>query len=259
MSDSLFDTLEIRYQTALVVPPPYAHFFTIVLRSVVDKKVPIEITMTYTDREEMELDEIVGEGFTGDDDYHWSGYLPAVWQQTLENLVRKTRLKPFDEDKLSDNQDYFLVTIETKTQGSQSGAPSLPADWQFLSQELIQAVYEVSGKEKPFELTYVDINSGIRSEVQLKASFSRREIGLELRKNNQNRSVTLPWKELKAMMEVVYGVEYNREEALPNLPRKTGQYVNLGTPEWYEVGTSVIGEEEAVGKLRKLFTRLMQP
>ncbi|MFD1139725.1 hypothetical protein ACFQ4C_01330 [Larkinella insperata] len=258
MADSTFDKLEIRYQTAMVVPPPYAHFFTIILRASADKRLTVELTMTYTDRDELEEDEIVAEGFTPNDDYQWSGQLPAVWVQPVGDLVRKTQLKAFDEEKLTDNQEYFLVTIEQKPQGSRSGAPVQRTEWQFLSQELIQAVFEISGKEKPFEATYVEIENGGRVEARLTASFGQRETRLEIRRNNQNRSTTLPWKELNAMMEVFYGVDYNSEEALTAPPRKPGRYLNLGTPEWYEIGTAVVGDEGAVGKLRKLLTRLIQ-
>lgn len=258
MTESSFQSLEIRYQTALVVPPPYAHFFTIKLQSVGNKQLPVEMVMTYTDREELDEEEITGEGFTSEDDYQWAGNLPAVWQQTIDSLVRKTRLKPFDEEKLSDNEDYFLVTIEKQDEDSLSGTPSLRSDWQFLSQELIQAVYEVSGKEKPFEVTYVEIDGGTRSEASLQASFSRREVRLENRRNNQVQAKVLPWKELKTLMEAFYGVEYNTEEALPNLPRKTGHYLNLGSPEWYEINTSILGDEGALSALRKTLNRLIQ-
>ncbi|MGV3561416.1 hypothetical protein [Larkinella arboricola] len=259
MTDSTFDKLEIRYQTAMVVPPPYAHFFTIILRASADKRLTIELTMTYTDRDELEEDEIVGEGFTLNDDYQWSGQLPAIWAQTVGDLVRKTQLKAFDEEKLTDNQEYFLVAIEQKSQGSRSGAPTQRTEWQFLSQELIQAVYEISGREKPFEATYVEIEGGGRTEARLTASFGHREVRLETRRDNQNRSTTLPWKELKSMMELFYGVDYNSEEALSAPPRKPGRYLNLGTAEWYDVGASVVGDEGAVSKLRKLLSRLVQP
>ncbi|GAB3338919.1 hypothetical protein GCM10027299_51410 [Larkinella ripae] len=257
MIDHRFKSLEIRYQTALVVPPPYAHFFTITLRSSAENRLAIDLTLTYTERDELEEDEIIGEGFTSNDDYQWTGELPAVWRQTVENLVQKTQIKPFDEEKLSDDQDYFLVAIEQKDQNTLSGAPSHRSEWQFLSQELIQAIYEVSEKEKPFEITYVEIDGGNRAEAHLTASFSRREARLENRRDNQNQATSLPWPELKGLMEIVYGVEYNSEEALPNLPRKTGRFLNLGTPEWYELGTAVTGEEAAVNKLRKALARLI--
>ncbi|KAA9356715.1 hypothetical protein [Larkinella humicola] len=259
MIEQRFKMIEIRYQTALVVPPPYAHFFTILLHPTSDGRLSINLTMTYTDREELDEEEITGEGFTTTDDYQWSGHLSAVWEQTVGDLARKVQLKAFDEEKLSDNQDYFLVTIDTHAQGSQSGTPSHRSEWQFLSQELIQAVYEVSGKEKPFEATYLEIESGSRTEAHLTASFAGREVRLETRRANQTQTKTLPWKELKALMEVFFAVDYNSEEALLDAPRKPGRYLNLGTPEWYETSTAIIGDEGAVGKLRKLLVRLSQP
>jgi hypothetical protein len=259
MTEQNFNFIEIRYQTAQVIPPPYAHFFTITLHSASDKRLQVDITMTYTDRDELDEDEITGEGFTTDDDFKWSGYLPSVWSQTVGDLVRKTHLKVFEEEKLSDNQDYFLVTIENEMPGKQSGTPSHRAEWQFLGQELIQATYEVSGKEKPFEVTYTEIDSGVKTEAHLTASFSRREVRLETRHLNKSQSRALPWKELKSMMEIFYAVDYNSEEALTDLPRKSGRYLNLGTTEWYETGTAITGDDGAVSKLRKLLVRLTQP
>ena len=258
MIESLFEKLEIRYQTALVVPPPYAHFFTIALHAAIGDRLPVDITITYTDRDELDEEEITNEGFTGNDDYQWSGHLPLIWAQTVGDLVRKTQLKEFDEAKLRDNQDYFLVTTHNDRHEKQAGTPSHRTEWQFLSQELIQAAYEVSGKEKPFEVIYLEIDSGARTEAHLTASFSRREVRLETRHQDQTQSKTLPWKELKTMMEVFYAVDYNSEEALPELPRRSGRYLNLGTSEWYETGSAITGDEGAISRLRKLLVRLTQ-
>ncbi|MFC5408429.1 hypothetical protein ACFPMF_03860 [Larkinella bovis] len=256
MAEYSFKNLEIRYQTALVVPPPFAHFFTIELRIDPENRLGIRVAITYAERDELEEDEIIAEGFTIHDDYQWSGVLPAVWLQTVDSLVRKTQLKPFDEEKLTDNQEYFQVRIEKDS--LRTGMPSQRVEWQFISQELIQAVYEVSGKEKPFEITYLEIEGGNRIEAQLTASFGRREAKLENRRNTQNRTTVLPWKEVKAMMEIVYGVDYDPETALSALPRKPGRYLNLGTSEWFDLTTAVVGENDAISKLNRLLARLVQ-
>lgn len=257
MNQSLFKSVEVRYQTAPVVPPPYTHFYTLKCRPAFKEYLHVDFSITYTDREELDEEEIIGEGFTPDDDYSWSGRLPLIWLQTVTDLVQQTRLQAFDEDTLTDNDEYFLLTIEPEAGGMQSGVPADRKDWQYLLQELIQAVYEASEKEKPFEFTYLDNQSSQPAEVRLTGLFSRREVRVEVRRNKRSQSRTLPWDELQTIMEAVYGVEYLAEEAVAKPAQKRGQYLNLGEDEWYELSQAVDGPQPALDNLRRTLDRLV--
>ncbi|HWV33270.1 MAG TPA: hypothetical protein VN038_26610, partial [Dyadobacter sp.] len=69
----------IRFQTAPVVPAPFAHFYTLKMDIQSAEDLRVDFDIVYNDREELTEDEIFDEGFSTDDDYKWKGSLPAVW------------------------------------------------------------------------------------------------------------------------------------------------------------------------------------
>ncbi|WP_128543559.1 hypothetical protein [Larkinella soli] len=249
-------SLEIRYQSAQSVPPPYSNFYTMIGRTDPSGGLAVAFSITYTDRDEIDEDEIIGEGFTGDDDYAWTGTLPGAWQRPLEDLIGKTRLRPFDEDRLGTNDDYFQVTIEMEGKAVETGSPARQEDWIYLAQELIQAVYEASGKEKPFEMTYLEKRGSQRSETRLTAWFSKREAQLQVRQGERNQSDTLSWAELRSLMEIVYAVDYDPDSALPGPPKQDGQFLNLGTEEWFDLSAQALGNDGPATRLRQTLKRL---
>ena len=246
--------LQIRFQSAAEMPPPYTHFYTLTVRPLPDRQLEVAFSITYTDRDELDADEIIAEGFTADDDFDWKGKLPAVGHPALESLVSKTRLQPLRADRLPNDRDFFELTIGAEN--DKGGQPANQPDWQYLTQELIQAIYEAAGRERPFELTFVDIQRGTTAETQLTASFVKREV----QGKSGQRSKNLPWAELQPLMSEVYGVQYLYEEALPKLPKRDGQFLNLGEELWFELGRAVVDLDEpgAVARLRKALRRLAE-
>lgn len=244
-----YETLQIRFQTAAAMPPPYAYFYTIDLQPEQDQ-IRVNFEVTYTDRDELDEDEIIAEGFTTSDDFSWSGGLPGEWKETLDTMAKTVRLKPFRDDELGDEDEYLLLVINQGQPSENAGVPRNREEWLFLAQELMQGVYEAAGKERPFELTYVD---GL-TEVRLTASFRDRRIVVQSGGNHQK---TLPWSDLLPLMETIYAVHYDIEQAIGRPPRRDGQFINLGGDEWYELGKAVV-EWEQRGALNRLKKRLAQ-
>ncbi|QJW90400.1 hypothetical protein HNV11_13940 [Spirosoma taeanense] len=231
----MFKRLEIRYQTARSLPAPYAYFYTLTLKPVADSRLQVDLAISYPDREDIDDDELIAEGYSRDDDFSWSGQLPQTWQQTVDELAKKTRLQPFREDQLGEDDDYWDARIET-TEGVKQGRPANAEDWQYLVQELIQAAYETAGRERVFELTYLDLSQdGHNLELQLSASFANRTINVRSVQNQQNRSKTLPWSALQRIMTEVYNHDYDPDEAQTKRPKHDGQWLNLGTDEWHDI------------------------
>ena len=228
-------TLQIRYQTARSLPAPYAYFYTLILTPFVGE-LGVELTLTYPDREDMDEEELLADGFTPDDDLTWAGRLPQTWRQTMLTLADKARLKPVDEDQLSEDDEFWNVRIETPNAPSRQGRPQHTDDWQYVVQELIQAIYEQAGRERPFELTYLQIRSSADAqETRLTASFASRTIQVFTRQNQQERTRTLPWAILQRVMSAVYAPDYDPEEAQAKRPKQPGHWLNLGTDEWYDI------------------------
>ena len=233
------------------MPPPFTHFYTLTAEPLPDGAVGVTYSITYTDRDDLDPDELVAEGFTGDDDFDWRGQLPAVWQAPLADLLGATRLQPLLADKLPDNRDFFELTVGPD---QQSGQPANQSDWQYLAQELIQAIYEAAGRERPFELTYLEVQRAATVETRLIASFARREVTLR----TGGQTSTLPWADLQPLMQDVFGVQYLYEEALPKPPKREGQYLNLGDENWFDLSRAVadLDAPGAVGRLRRTLRQL---
>lgn len=230
-----FKRLQIRYQTARSLPAPYAYFYTLTTHPVASTALQIDLAITYPDRDDIDDDELIAEGFTRDDDFSWSGRLPKAWLDSMTNLIAKTRLQPLDEDSLDDDDDFWDMTIEADG-GTKQGMPANADDWHYLIQELVQATYEATGRERPFELIYLNLSSQQGDqEVQLTASFAERTVSILNRQNRRERTQTLPWASLQRIMSKVYEHDFKPEQAQLNRPKRDGHWLNLGSEEWYDV------------------------
>ncbi len=228
-------TLQIRYQTARSLPAPYAYFYTLTLTLLVGE-LGVDLALVYHDREDMDEEELLADGFTPDDDLAWTGRLPQAWRQTMLTLADKARLKPVAEDQLSEDDEFWSVRIETPNAPTRQGRPQHTDDWQYVVQELIQAIYERAGRERPFELTYLKIRSSAEVlETRLTASFASRTVQVFTSHNKEERTRTLPWSTLQRVMGAVYAPDYDPEKARPKRPKEAGHWLSLGTDEWYNI------------------------
>lgn len=232
-----FKTLQIRYQTARSLPAPYAFFYTLTLTPLVGE-LGVDLALTYPDRDDIDDDELLADGFTRDDDLTWAGRLPQTWRQTIMTLADKTRLQSVDESLLGEEDEFWDVRIEPANGPAKQGRPEQTDDWQYVVQELIQAIYELAGRERPFDLIYVQVGGPAGpAEVRLTASFANRTVQVLTKQNQQERTRTLPWSTLQHVMSAVYAPDYDPEEAQLRRPKQPGHWLNLGTEEWYDIGT----------------------
>lgn len=231
----MFKNVLIRFQTARSLPAPYAYFFTLTVRPAFKDYLAVDLSISYPDREDIDEDELIAEGYTRNDDFAWNGRLGNVWQQAVDQLVRGTQVEALNEDELNEDDDFWEITITAEDGTQQAGMPRNHEDWQYLIQELMQATYESAGRERPFELIYVEPQRDGDTEVQLTASFVERTINVQTLQNRRSRSKTLPWKQLQPIMSTVYDIDFDAEEAEPKRPRREGAWLHLGTEEWHEV------------------------
>ena len=230
-----FKRLTIRYQTARSLPAPYAYFYTIDAKPVAGDRFDLKFAITYPDRDDIDDDELIAEGFTREDDFSWSGQLPGTWLDAFVNLISKTKLQLLDEARLGEDDDFWAITIETNTTKTQEGQPAFSDDWQYLLQELIQAIYESMSRERPFELTYLDLTDQSDQEMHIVASFAERTVQLTQIKDRRESRKTLPWSTVQSLLAQVYEHDYAPDEAQTKRPTRRGQWLNLGTDEWHEI------------------------
>jgi hypothetical protein len=162
--------LTIYFETLAQLPPPYSYRYVLKLKPSF-QFFHADLQLTYTHRDELDADEIEAEGFSENDDYQWRGNLEKVWRDTVEKLLERTQIEAATE---WDEETDMLLLEWTPTDKTQKGVPQNREAWLYLAQELVQAVYETSGLERPFELSVLDIQPQSVQQATLTASFKTR-------------------------------------------------------------------------------------
>ena len=246
--------LTIRFETAPNVPPPYAYQYELALE-VTSEALQANLRLTYLDREDLEPDEIEAEGFTENDDYDWRGNLDGVWREQLAQLVEKTTLKA--EANTTDNDDFVELEIQTDEKTA-TGAPKNRRDWLNMAQEILQAVLETAGKDRPFELQILENNQTGALEAVLTASFAKRSAQVKRVENGKSALRYYPWHTLPQLMETLYAPDYETENLPTKKPTQKGLFVNIGDGFWYEIGTHIVEPGKHSKTLPKLEKMLLE-
>lgn len=239
-----------KYQTAPVTPAPYAHFYTLTLRTDTKGTLQTSLEMTYTDREDLDESEISDEGFTGNDDVNWEGKLPGIWLEIISRSLQKLpgKISPARPDSEMDEFHELIVDSGGKELVIEN-AKDLK-NWNYTAQEIIQAIFEASGKEKSFEMDYTRIADGKENNLQFKASFLHREfsvVNLDTKKTKQ-----LPWDDLHHFLGTVFGAEFRPDLITGNERKQPGHHIRTGDELWYKLGTSVLDPNGGTKALKKI-------
>ena len=252
----MFTSIVIKFQTAPTTPPPFSHFYTITLatNAVNGNAIKASFELIYTDRVGFDADEIEAEGFTQNDDYTWSGLLPSVWTAELERLVEKTKsFKPIEE---KDTEDYLEVALLMDGQ-QRAGAPNNAAAWQYAAQELVQAIYETAGRERPFDIELLRISNKRSILTKYTAVFATRQFSKLTTANGKTLAEEQPWEALEGVLKAMYTPDYFTDEATDRRPVEDGWYVLQPDGLWYELDVAVVepaGGANALAGLQKLFS-----
>ncbi|OZI05188.1 hypothetical protein BWI93_26960 [Siphonobacter sp. BAB-5385] len=237
--ETLLRSIEINYQTAELIPAPYSHKYFI--RCTVNRADELHVVfrIEYTDRDDLTEEEILGEGFTGNDDFEWEGTLLPVWTEELRSLVAKTDFyktsRPAQE---AENQ--FWLNIEYKDQEPLLGKPRNREPWEYLSQELIQAIYETARLEAPLKLIYLKKLKDKSVQLEMNVFFSKRTVKMNMQVDNIEKSNELRWDTLNPVLRLIYAGEFLAEKATPKKPDHPGNFINVGDGLWYEFGKSLV-------------------
>ncbi len=238
-----FKTIEIKFETADIVPPPFSH--QILLRAeITPAGVQVDFQIAYIYREELTEEEIVEEGFTLNDDYAWKGTLHNGWVRPLQNLVQQTPTR-YNDKALEESLNFLEINLNNQ----KSGRPHNIEDWEYLLQELMQAVYETAQKEAPFYLLYRKIGKDKHlQDVEINVFFAHRKAEVVA----QNRTFPLDWDQAQELIQQVFIGEFLQESALKNEPKNGGKFITLGDGLWYEFGKSLKRPHENKGYLSDL-------
>ena len=236
MKNQEFNTLEIRFRTSDIIPPPYSHEYVIVCNEA-DSVLALSIKLTYLDRDELTIDEIAEEGYTENDDFEWTGTLNLIWQEVLMSLLERT--KPSTHKKKS-NENWVEIMWTEANGESHTLSPSNAQEWEYSSQELIQAIYETAKIESPLKLIYLK-KLPQRPDIQLEMTilFADRSVRTTMQVGEVKKDKLLDWHELHPLLKTIYTGEFLAEKATSANPQKPGRYINVGDGLWYEFGKSL--------------------
>jgi hypothetical protein len=244
----------VRYQSAPVVPAPFSHYYTLKLDILSKDELHVDFSISYTNRENMDEDEILDEGFSLDDDYRWKGSVPAVWIGEFQKILAGSKIIRQREEK--EFEDFIEIELEE----DDKKVTVYPVDkerWSYFLQEFMQAIFESGGREKPFELSFLTIEEGKATRaIELKASFALKTFTLV----NQGASPQkLEWIQLQKVMDTVYKAEFIEDNALETKPSKSGSYISAGDGLWYQLGIAVVeptNKSKELARIESLFATL---
>eukprot|EP00320_Phaeocystis_rex_P015057 CAMPEP_0119088280 /NCGR_PEP_ID=MMETSP1178-20130426/144867_1 /TAXON_ID=33656 /ORGANISM="unid sp, Strain CCMP2000" /LENGTH=193 /DNA_ID=CAMNT_0007071553 /DNA_START=47 /DNA_END=625 /DNA_ORIENTATION=+ len=179
----------------------------------------VRFQLEYVQRESLSEEEILEEGFTGEDDFEWTGILPEVWVQVLDRLLKATEFKAEQPEEALNH--LFLEY----TNNGKSGFPTNFSDWEYMLEELIQAIYELAKREHPFFLKLINTKQGI--DLQLHAKFATRSFVL---KGNKR---PFPWEQLKTVLGQIENLDIN--EVPKAKAGKKGYWLTFDNEQFFEI------------------------
>lgn len=216
-----------------IIPPPYSHVF----RLLIDWSEGLKATLNihYTEREDLSEEEILEEGFTLTDDFHFEGEIHAVWKNPIETLLKDTRFA-------SGVKGTGEITLATKEKNTIS-PPKTPLNqeaWKLLAQDVIQAIYETAKKEAPLQINFCIVDSTVAYEGSITLFFETRNVLFVWK----GTSKTLNWEYAFQLMKLIFMPDYDYDIA-GNHPGKTpGIYLECGDGWWHELGKGVLNIDQ---------------
>ncbi len=252
-------SFEINFQTAGIIPPPYSHRYS--LRGVVNQAGGLDVVFDihYPDRTDLTDDEILGEGFTLSDDFHWEGNLLPVWTDEVRKLSQKTIFNKTNR-AADDSENSFWLNLEREGEVPLLGKPRNREGWEYSAQELIQAIYETAQVESPLKLIYLKKMKDKSVQLEMNVFFSKRTVKTRMQVGSLEKTKNLRWDDLNPILRMIYAGEFLAEKAIEKEPRHPGQFLNVGDGLWYEFGKSLqnpSGNNRYLNDMERTFDELL--
>lgn len=229
-------TFEIRYETAPELPPPFCYYF-LLKGNVENKGLLVDLQWVYHNRDEISQDEIMDEGFSGNDNFKWQGYIGKLWVEELETQMAVTKI-----NKIPSDQEPF---IEIECRGDKGvlfkGTPVNTSEWEYLLQEFIQGIYEASGQEAPLQIQFrKNLPDHSYFKLVMTLFFKSRTVVLHTSSPQvTNKKSHEEWKQTKSILKGIYTLPYIQESGISEEPKAPGSYIDGGDGIWYSFETGI--------------------
>ncbi len=226
--------LELKFETADILPPPFSHQILLTL-DFKEKFIDTKFEIAYTYRDELTDEEILEEGFTGNEDLAWAGELSKAWEAPILNLISKSPER-FNTKALEEEQNFLEININKSFKGN----PQNQEAWEYLLQELTQAVYETYGKEAPFKMIFKKIDKDkSTSTFELNLHYTDRRVEAYSITESSKTAKDLVWEEASDLLQNVFIGDFITDKAMKNEPKTVGKFLSVGDGFWYEFTKSL--------------------
>ena len=236
------------------IPPPFCYKYNISITSNEAKISTIAIDLEYYDRDEITDDEIYDEGFSLDDNFQWNGNLPQIW---VKEIINKLNTSNWKKQKTVKSGGAGLTVKVEYQKHAENLEPADPRSWEVFIQEIIQACFELSEKEAPLYINFMEKESKKNSkQLNLTYSFAQRTIRCETDLKDEQ---TLSWSDGQKLLKYIYGIDYLPEKSFNEIPNKKGAFISPGDGLWYQLDASnnSADENSKGSKLEKLLLQYL--
>jgi len=248
-------SFEIHFETSENTPPPYSYAY--ILKGEIKEKLHLHYQIQYTHREDLAVEEIVEEGFSLNDDLDLEGVISKDWAKQVNVLLSKTKPSKYIE---SAHLNFFEIILKDKEGKTEKIFPHNQEEWEYLCEELSQALLEERQVEQPLQIQFKKIAPLESIDYYLITEFSKRQVIFRYKpKKGKSREINIAWEEGKKFLELIFKPDYLTEEAQVHEPTKNGFYIHLGDALWYESGKTVLNrsnKNDLLGKIEKKLIEL---
>ncbi len=219
------------YESPSDIPAPYHFEALFEFKSFENEKLELSLHVQYLEREDFTSEELISEGLSVEDKFEWSGELPIIWKNRLALSFSKYKSGSCDP---KDAEPFIAI----EAANSSTYIPRFLDFEENLVQELMQAIFEVAGKEYPLFLgfQFKDEND-IWNKYQGDMSFAN----LNFTYSNSSGQVDTisDWDKLQDIVNTVFIAEFITDKALEDLKKSNAFAVFPGDGFWYIAGDSL--------------------
>ena len=219
------------YESPSDIPAPYHFEALFEFKSFENDKLELSLHVQYVEREDFSSEELIAEGLSVEDKFEWSGDLPIIWKNRLALSFSKYKSGSCDP---KDAEPFIAI----EAANSSTYVPRFLDFEENLIQELMQAIYEVAGKEYPLFLgfQFKDEND-TWNKYQGEMSFAN----LNFTYSNSSGQVEIisDWDKLQDIVNTVFIAEFITDKALEDLKKSSSFAVFPGDGFWYIAGDSL--------------------
>jgi hypothetical protein len=219
------------YESPSDIPAPYHFEALFEFKSFENDKLELSLHVQYVEREDFSSEELITEGLSVEDKFEWSGDLPIIWKNRLALSFSKYKSGSCDP---KDAEPFIAI----EAANSSTYVPRFLDFEENLIQELMQAIYEVAGKEYPLFLgfQFKDEND-TWNKYQGEMSFANLNFTYS---NSSGQVETISdWDKLQDIVNTVFIAEFITDKALEDLKKSSSFAVFPGDGFWYIAGDSL--------------------